>query len=303
MEEVTSQWLEETVKEFRESGITDGQIKSHEAVKKWRKETAVKLSLVLDFEGAMRHQYAQIDKIKSFFLTQSDKDRGYIDVAFVGIFYYAGSFWEFVVPRLVGARSGIRILDQLNMAKEIRQYFNKDKDGLNKYISVWEDAQDYCYGIDWVKNICPNDFSKELFRSGDKHLRSAISLLNQEKASAKSIEDARMSVEIFLKAFLSIKENLTDKDLKVNYSHFFEKTIIKKRVYLGLFESSISHGLTELSPIKSRISIFPPVESRYEATEPTLGEMWTAYSLALETGATVFRDLTGISTKGTIKRQ
>lgn len=301
MEEVTSQWLEETVNEFRQSGITDGRKKSRLAVEKWRRENAVKLSLVIDFETAMQHQYAQIDKIKSYFLTQSDKDRRYIGATFVGIFYYSGSFWEFVVPTVLG-RASIKLLDQLEMAKEIRQDFYKDKDALNKYISVYEDTIDYCYGINEIEKICPNDFSKELFRSGDKHIRSAISLLNQEKANGKAIEDARMAVEIFLKAFLSIKENLSDKDFKANYGHFLERSLNNKR-YLGLFESSISHNLNDLSNIKSRIGIFPPVESRYEATEWTLGELWTAYWLALETGVTVLRELTGRNSKGTIKRQ
>lgn len=304
MKKVTSQWLEEISKEFRQNGITDGHIKTCLAVEKWRKENAKNSSQISDSDiySDLQQLNKQIDEIKLYFLTQSEKDRGIIDIQFVGIFYYLGSFWQLEVPFCLG-RSGVRIFDQLIMPNEVRQKFYKDKISLNEYISVWEDSCDYGYGIKEVESKCKTDDSKELFRSADKHLRSTISLLNQEKANAKAIEDARMAVEIFLKAFLSVKENLTDQQLKDKFNHFLEKPIKHRYITHGLFDSSITHGLNDLIPIKKKLTLFPSIESRYKATEWTLGELWTTYRLALQTGTTVLRNLTKRDTKGALKRQ
>jgi predicted transposase YbfD/YdcC len=292
MEKVTSQWLEETNAEFIQQGITGGEEKIRLAVAKWRKDNvpSFQADKNLDFEMLRRHLEIQDDKIKSYFLTQTAKDRGYIQPPFVGLYYFQGNFWEIVVPFVLG-RVGINIFDCLKMPHQLQRILASDEESLQEYITVWADCLDYAYAINEVEYKCGNDFSRELFKSADKHLRATISLLNQEKASSKSIEDARMSIEIFLKAYLSVKENLTDEDLRKQIGHHLDKGI----------DRCVNNGLNELTQIKNKLHLFPEIHSRYAATERTLGELWTAFRLSHTTGTTILRNLTGRDCRNTIK--
>lgn len=292
MERVTSHWLDETNTKFNQQGIVDGKQKIRLAIAKWRKDNVPLLLLNknLDPELLRRHLEIQDDKIKSYFLTQTEKDRGYVQPPFVGIYYFQGNFWEIVVPFVMG-RVGINIFNCLKMPTELQRVLASDKETLHEYVAVWGDCFDYAYAINEVEYKCSNNFSKELFRSADKHLRATISLLNQEKASSKAIEDARMSIEIFLKAYLSVKQNLTDADLRKQIGHHLDKGI----------DRCINNGLSELIPIKNKLHIFPEIHSRYEASERTLGELWTAFRLSHITGTAILRNLTGRDCRNTIK--
>jgi hypothetical protein len=292
MKRVTSHWLEETNEEFKKNGITDGEKKIRLAIAKWRKENVDKMleEENVDLEKIRQHLEIQDAKIQSFFLTQRERDRGYIHPPFVGIFYFYGNFWEITIPFTLGA-VGIHLFDCLKMPNELKHSLAIDEDAIGEYNSVWADSYDYAYGILEFEYSPISDFSKELFRSADKHLRASISLLNQEKVSSKAIEDARMSVEIFSKAYLAAKDNLTDSDLRRQIGHNLETAI----------DRCIAKGLNELTYVKDRLHIFPEVQSRYEAPERSLGELWTAYRLAHITGTTILRDLTGRDTRKFIK--
>lgn len=294
MEKITLEWLEETNEEFKKQGITDGEQKTHSAISKWRKENVPKLLQDKNIDHIILHQYLlkQDAKIEEYFLTQSSKDRGYVEPPFAGIYYFQGHFWIVSIP-LVFGRVGINIFECLKMPVKLQNLLVSDDEKTDEYISVFADSYDYAYGIDEVKNVCITNLSKELFKSADKHLRATISLLNQEKASSKAIEDARMSVEIFLKAFLSEKENLTDKDLQKQIGHNLEKAI----------DRCIAYGLTDLNLVKNKLHIFPEVYSRYEAPERSFGELWTAYRLAHITGTTILRDLTKRDIRTSIMRK
>lgn len=296
MQKISSQWLEETNAEFKQQGIIDGEQKIRAAISKWRNENRENIERMLKDENLDREMLRQqIDsqdmKIKAFFLTKSSKDRGYIYPPFVGIYYYQGYFWEIIVPFIMGMR-GINFFECLRMSDEFRRQLYSDEDSIDEYILVCADSIDYGYGIMEVESKCNSDFSKELFRSADKHLRATISLLNQEKASSKAVEDARMSVEIFLKAYLTVKENLTDNDLRRQIGHNLETAI----------DRCITNGLNELTPLRNKFHLLPEVQSRYEAPELTFGELWNAYRLAHVTGTTILRNLTGRDCRNTIKR-
>ena len=91
-----------------------------------------------------------------------------------------------------------------------------------------------------------------------------------------------MAIEIFLKAYLSVKKNFTDKETK-DINH-------KLGIAVNL---CIELGLNDLESTRTYISELPRIDARYEAHEKVFGELWGAYKKALFVGTTALRDLTG----------
>jgi len=293
MEIITSQWLEDINTEFKRLGIVDSEEKTVRAIEKWSQDNVSNQlpSEDVDLKKLHHHLEMQEAKIRSYFLTQMEKDRGWVEPPFIGIYYFRGEFWPIVVPLAFG-RVGIDIIECLKMPSDLKRILVSDETSINEYIPVWADSIDYAYAIQEVERQC-NDFSKTLFRSADKHLRAVISLLKQEKASSASIADARMSLEIFLKAYLSVKEGLADADMRKQIGHNLNVAI----------DRCINHGLQDLNPIKAKLHNFPDVGARYEAPEMTLGELWTAYRVAHMGGIAILRHLTGRDSRNTIQRR
>lgn len=281
MKKVTSQWLADTHAEFEEQGV-HADDRAGLAEKQFRKEFVSESKDNDDFSVQWEHLNRQIDRILSHFLTQSNKEQGNVRSMFEGIYYFHGEFWEVRVPIVMGSPR-IQAFRYLSMPPEYQQLLASEPGDVRDYVAVFADTYDYGYGIEEVERKCPSNFSTQLFRSADKHLRASISLLYQQRASSKAIEEARSAVEIFLKAFLSLKENLTDDKLLRQLNHHLDAAI----------DRCIAHGLTELTPLRDGIVGLPDIQTRYEARERTFGELWAAYRLALQTALAVLRPLTG----------
>lgn len=289
MKKVTFQWLEETNAEFDRQNI-DANHRAELAEKKFRKEFVDEPNDKDDFQKQWQHLNVQIDKIRSYFLTQTNMERGNVRAQFIGIYYFLGIFCEVVVPFVMGAPR-INALEHLFMPPQLREPFGKDQEAVKDYIGVFADTFDYGYGIEEVERRCPSDFSKELFRSANKHLKACISLLAQNATSSKAMEEARMAVEIFLKAFTVCKNGLTDTELRNQFRHHLDK----------LADHCIAHGVTELLPLRDKIVALPGVEERYRATELPFGVLWSAYRLALSIGIAVLRGLGGRDCRAAFK--
>lgn len=280
---VSTKWLEETNVELQQQGISASD-RAEAAEKKWRKENVDDLMARVDEEFKTLHDHLeeQLDKIKAYFLTQNNKDRGYIQPPFVGIFYYQGEFWETVVPFVMGQR-GINAFNYLKMPDELKRSLAGDMEMLVEFTSFYADCYDYGYSIQEIEGKGMAAFPLELVRSGDKHLRACGSLLAQPKASSKATEDARMAVEIFLKAYIVTLEKLTDDELRKQIGHRLDLAI----------DRCIRLGLNELANVRDVVLQLPDVGSRYEAQERTFGELWASYRLAHRVGITVLRPFTG----------
>jgi hypothetical protein len=293
MKEITSQWLQETNQEFKVKGIVDAQSKIWNACQKWRRENVSDLlkDENPDYQKIGKYLEVQEKKIKEYFVTQREIERGFIGPHFYGVFYYSMVFWRVVIPEVLG-RVQVNPLDSLeDLPEELNLAIRKDESDRNQYISVWCDCIDYGFGIREVENKCASEYSKQLFQSGDKHLRATISLLLQEKPSSKAIEDARMSIEIFLKAFLSAKIiGFNDNDARKQVGHDLEKGS----------KLCIENGLVEIDSIKAKLKLFPEVEARYDAEEKNFGELWEAYRTAQFIATTVIRNITDRDTRKSI---
>lgn len=280
MKKVTQDWLDETTAEFDKAG-TDSDERAEMAEKKFRKQFVAELKETDDFTEQWEHLNKEIEKIESYYLTRSNRDRGWIGAQFTGAYYYRGGFWQVDVPLVMGSRRP-HPFKYLHIHPEPAQALQDDKDAITDYFSHYADCYDYCYAMMEVGRRCPNDLSKELFQSADKHIRSATALLLQNDTSSKAIEDAALATEIFLKAFVAATEGLTDKELKNNFGHRLD----------WLTDHCIAKGLADLTAFRERVLQLPNVQARYTAKERTFGELWGAYRLAMRVGLVVLRHLT-----------
>ena len=292
MKKVDLEWLQKTNEEFKSQGIADGEDKKRKACKKWRDENVSEIlkDKSIDHQVVAEYLEEQDNKIGEYFLTQTTKDRGWVSPPFYGVYYFAGHFWEITIP-LVFGRARIDFFECLKMPNDLKRALFADKERSSEFVQFACDCLDYGFEINGLYRICSTDYSKKLIASGDKHLRSAISLLQQEKASSKSIDDSRMAVEIFQKAYLSIKDtSFTDNEAR-KLSHHLDK---------GL-EQCINVGLAELSSVKNNLGIFPDIADRYSGEEKTFGELWNAYKIAQFIATTIVRDLTGRDSRSSFK--
>ena len=275
------QWLEETNAALRSDGV-EASDRVRKAELQWRRENVEAMIAAGEVDVHARNAFMdfQINEIRSFFLTQTNKDRGYIQPPFVGIYYSCGEFWEASVPLIMG-RVAVNAFKQLMMPDDLKIVIQQNPETLVEYLSFYADCLDYAYMIDNVRG--GSDFALKLFLSGDYHLRGSGSLLYQKMANSKAFEDARMAVEIFLKAFIAAKVNLSDKDLREQIGHKLDIAV----------DRCINLGVKDLSQIRDYVVAFPDVSSRYSLEERTFGELWGAYRVAHMVGTSVLRSLTG----------
>jgi hypothetical protein len=281
---VSDEWLEGTNRDFADRAINVHERFDH-AERKWQQEHPEDFTLNdgEDEASLLTLIAPEINKIRSFFLTQRNKDLGWIGFPLLaGIYYYGGAFWEVEIPMAFGMPR-IDMLGQVKMPTELKRQLATIQADRIDYIGVFGESFDYAYSIEELDHHSLPPLANQLFASGDKHLRAVKALLFQSKASSKAIEDARMTIEMFLKGHIVLVDGLTDTELKKVYSHNLEKLVSR----------CVDSNLRELDKHKSRILQLPDISSRYEAEERTFGELWAAYRLALKTALLILRPITG----------
>ena len=101
-----------------------------------------------------------------------------------------------------------------------------------------------------------------------------------------------MATEMFLKSFLASRAGLTEAEARKKLGHNLQ-TIIQRCLDVE------DHA--DLQKIHSNLNCFPEIHERYKGSERSGTELWTGYSVAQFTGATVTRLLSGRDTRSTIE--
>ncbi|MEO6723989.1 MAG: hypothetical protein ABIU20_10650, partial [Blastocatellia bacterium] len=119
----------------------------------------------------------------------------------------------------------------------------------------------------------------------DQQINAAMTLLLETRPNSKAIESARMATEMFLKAFLALRNGLTEQSARQDIRHNLEEAV---RRCLAV----VNHA--DLNKIQNEISCFPTdIGDRYRGTESSPRQLWEASRVAQSTGATIVRLLTG----------
>ena len=282
MHELTEEWLEKTNESFRKGDVPHLQ-RPWLAWGEWAKLTGKQIAMNDDV----------VTNIFSWFEKNTKAGTQQIGPMYTGAYYYDSCFWPVFVPVVYGtvtinARGSLK-----TMPESIGKQLWGDRGKLKEYVSVWADCFDYAFGFDDLqKTSTHGKFAQELLNSGDQQLNATVALLLERTPNSKSMESARMSTEMFLKAFPAAKIGLTEKDTKNKIGHDLEKAL---NACLAVDANS------DLKDIFPNLKLFPGIEDRYKGTERTPKELWRAYAVAQFVGTTVVRTLSGRDIRKTIK--
>jgi hypothetical protein len=280
--DVTEDWLAKLNGKFSENDIPHEQ-RPWLAWMEWSRSTGLSVS----------RDDRNVEKIFDWFEVNTRAGSQYFGPMFVGSFYFDSCFWPIFIPVVFG-RVQVNAFNSLRTVPyQTKKRLTSNKDAILHYIALWADCLDYAYSIDELSNSQRlSAYCRELLRSGDNELNATITLLHAERPNAKSIESARMSVEMFLKAFLAAKIGLTDAQARKEFRHDLHKTMDK-------CVEVLDHP--ELKLIRDDLAIFPPIEDRYKGVKRTPIDLWAGYSIAQYTGATVGRLLSGRDVRPAIR--
>ncbi|MBM4066765.1 MAG: hypothetical protein FJ266_14190 [Planctomycetes bacterium] len=282
MHELTDEWLKKTNEGFSKNDIPHQQ-RPWLAWGEWAKLTG--RPIAMNDEDTKRIFY--------WFEKNTKAGSQQIGPMYTGAYYYDSCFWPIVVPVIYGivtvnARDSLKTMPS-NIANQL--WTNRDK--LIEYVSVWADCFDYAYGFDDLQKISTyGKFAQELLNSGNQQLNATVALLLERSPNSKSTESARMSTEIFLKAFLASKVELSEKDAKNKIRHDLERVLNR---CLAVDANS------ELKAVIPNLKLFPGIEDRYKGTDKIPKKLWCAYAIAQFVGATVVRSLSGRDVRKTIR--
>lgn len=280
--ELTEDWLAKINEKFAANDIPHQQ-RPWLAWLEWSQFTGQSLSL----------DDQNVRKIFDWFEVNTRAGSQYIGPMYVGAFYFDTSFWPIFIPFVLG-RAQINLFDSLKtIPHQIKKRLMSNKEETLHLAAIWADCIDYSYSIDELtKSNRYNTYSRELFKSGDNELNAAITLIHANRPNAKSIESARMSVEMFLKGFLAARVGLTDTEARKMIGHDLTKAIDKCL-------EVVDHE--ELKLIRKDLGVFPPIEDRYKGAERTPRDLWLGYAIAQYIGATIGRLLSGRDVRPTIQ--
>lgn len=282
MYELTDAWLEKTNENFHKSDVPHLQ-RPWLAWGEWAKLTGKPIAMNDEVVG----------KIFSWFEKNTKAGSQQIGPMYTGAYYYDSCFWPLFVPIVYGTVK-INARDSLKtMPESIGNKLWMDRIRLDEYVSVWADCFDYAFGFDDLhKTSTHGNYFNELLSGGNQQLNATVALLLERKPNSKSMESARMSAEMFLKAFSAAKVGLTDKEAKDKIGHDLEKAL---NACLAIDADS------ELKNIHHNLKLFPGIGERYKGTERTPKELWRAYAVAQFIATTVVRSLSGRDVRKNIK--
>lgn len=204
---------------------------------------------------------------------------------YVGAFYYDAEFWPIELPIVFGT-AVLKPLDWLpTMLDSLKTRLHNTEPYWTGYVETFADCLDVSLLAAKASqdSILPQ-FARQLLASGGDMLSAAAELLLLKHPNPKALQDARMATEMFLKAFLVAKDGLTEKQVKDEYSHNIAKAMKRALV--------LAPG-SDFAQMEPELSVFPPIEERYESNKWPNGTLWKGYAVALRTAATVLRLLTG----------
>jgi hypothetical protein len=282
MYELKDEWLETVNEGFSKNDIPHKQ-RPWLAWGEWSKYTGMPISM----------NDKIVKRIFSWFEKNTKAGSQLIGPMYTGAFYYDSCFWPIFVPVIYGTVK-VNARDSLKtMPETILVRLWSDRKKLLEYVAVWSDCFDYALGLDDIlKSSTTVGFAQDLLNSGDQQLNATIALLLEQTPNSKAMESARMSTEMFLKAFLAKKAGLTEKDAKNKIRHNLEKAL---KACLTVDPKS------ELRAIVTNLKAFPDIGDRYKGTDKSLKELWSTYAFAQSAGTTVIRSLSGRDVRKTIR--
>ena len=268
-------WLKALNREFRTQGLAVGQ-RPFIAWMRYGQDFNIQ-GLSLDSEI--------VEEIFNWFRTNTKPEAHQLGSLFTGAFYYDTCFWPVDIYIAYGEVRLDSLSSLQDMPESVREEMMTDSGDAWGYAITWANTLDYAYGFDDMRKLrqAKSSFGLLLLENANRELQTAVSqLLESRRPNSKAAMSCRMATEIFLKAFLVLKANLTEKEI-IAFSHHLHKSLAKVReLYPG----------HELLAIESEISVFPEIKDRYTGGELSSETLWEMYCVTLHVASFVMRSLT-----------
>lgn len=273
---VPIEWLRKVNEEFREAGIEQRR-RPWEALSRYS----------LDFKASFMLSSSIATEIFEWFEAQSKPGAHHIGSLFESVYYFDAEFWLVSIPIMYGTVRMNAIDCLLEMPPALKAELISANKSAWDFLIFWADCVDYGIGIsELLKRTDLNKFGLQLMAAGDQELRSAVSLLKEKRPDSRAILPCRMATEIFLKAYIALKEGLTEKQAKA-LSHNLE----------NCFDRFIEvSGYSEWAQLKSKLKVFPPIHERYNEQSQPMKAVWEGFAFAQSIGTIIVRENTGRDT-------
>lgn len=273
---VSEDWLQRINKEFRDAGMEQRR-RPWEAISRYSRE----FNVSVDLSSALAKE------IFKWFETHSKPGVHLTGSLYESIYFFDSQFWQVSIPIIYGSVQ-LDALDCLSqMPSQLKQELMSDKKQAWDYVIYWADCVDYGLGIDDLRKISSLDENGiQFLMSADQELRAATSILSQLRSDSRAILTCRMAVEIFLKAYIALKQGLTEHQAK-SIGHNLNK---------GLDKFIQVSGYSHWEAVRPKLSIFPEIHDRYKEQDVTLERLWDGFTLAQSIGALIIREHTDRNT-------
>lgn len=173
------------------------------------------------------------------------------------------------------------------MPPTIKSSLLSKREILEDYLLFWVESVDYPSGIKIiVENKMLNQFGLGFLTAGDQEFRGAVSLLKEIRPNTRAMMSCRMATEMFLKAYLVFKENITENEAKKKLGHNLDKCFDK------FIESS---GHKEITKIKNKLKYFPDIHERYNELSQDKSSVWECFRFTHFIGTFIIHEITGKS--------
>jgi hypothetical protein len=270
----SDEWLEMSNAQFGKDNVEHRQ-RPWLAWRKWAMESGQ--SLALSDPAAKR--------IFAWFKDHTKAGSQQIGDLYVGTFFYDAEIWPVVVPVFFGTVE-LRPLDSLrSMPDSAKARLHDDERARTGFVAAFADCVDFGLLLSkGASDAALSPHTRKWLASGGETLSADAELLLLRRPNPKALGTARFATEIFLKAFLGAKDSLSEQDAKDEYGHKLPKLV--KRVL------EVSPG-SDFAEIAQHLTVFPPVEERYESNQWPILTLWGGYSVALRAAATSLRLVTG----------
>lgn len=203
---------------------------------------------------------------------------------FTGALYFDQAVWPMNVPICFGTVS-LSMNDMIEaMPQLVRERMYRSDAAIRNLVAVGADCIDYGLGFDDLrKRSLTPPLAQQLLVSADKELRASVEVLLSSRPTQKAAESARLGTEMFLKSFLAHHTASSEKKLREEVGHNLDEALAR----------CVAHSpQSDLRVLAGQFGNFPAIGERYAARDRTLGELWTAYSLAQVAGSCVVRSFT-----------
>lgn len=266
----TEEWLRAINEKFRKEDVPP-RARPFLAFKAFAKE--FKCSVIIPSETATM--------ICEWFYKNTQEGSHKIGSMYKGVHYFDSCFWPVLIPIICG-RPSVNAFDSLvSMPENIKDQIKADRTQLWSLVFLWVDCFDYAYGYaDIIGDPKFKSPALNFIKSADKELRATVTLLLQDNPEAKAIESARMSVEMFLKAIVVLKNGWSEAEIKRKIGH--------NLIAAGQEAFSCTQS-KEIQEIGKKFSFFPEIHERYSGKEWKARDLWKGYCIAQVVAATFTR--------------